>query len=229
MVVELRQYTLKPGRRDELIALFEKHFVHAQEAHGMRIHGWFRVDGLPDRFVWLRGFDDMAHRRGALEAFYGGAVWKAHREAANATMLDSDNVLLLRPGADGASFALRGRLESAMLATTFLLGSPVDEGFLHHFRERLAPVMARAGAPAVVRLQSLEMPNDWPKLPVREGEHAFVVLSELADDTAYEGGAAMFAQSRAWRDALAQVASMLAAGVEHMVLQPANGVLAHAH
>jgi hypothetical protein len=42
----------------------------------------------------------------ALEAFYGGPVWKAHSRAANDTMIDSDNVLLLRPVAglqlDGA-------------------------------------------------------------------------------------------------------------------------------
>jgi hypothetical protein len=29
-VVELRQYTLKPGRRNELIALFERHFLEGQ-------------------------------------------------------------------------------------------------------------------------------------------------------------------------------------------------------
>src|SRR5512143_3890578 len=35
-VVELRDYTLHPGRRDELIALFEGEFIEAQEAAGMR-------------------------------------------------------------------------------------------------------------------------------------------------------------------------------------------------
>ena len=39
----------------------------------------------------------MASRAQALQDFYGGPVWKAHRETANTTMVDSDNVLLLRP------------------------------------------------------------------------------------------------------------------------------------
>ena len=39
----------------------------------------------------------MRARRRALEAFSGGLVWKEHASAANATMIDSDNVLLLRP------------------------------------------------------------------------------------------------------------------------------------
>ncbi|TIT92200.1 MAG: NIPSNAP family protein, partial [Mesorhizobium sp.] len=31
-VVELRQYTLKPGRRETLIALFDREFIETQEA-----------------------------------------------------------------------------------------------------------------------------------------------------------------------------------------------------
>ena len=51
----------------------------------MRIIGQFRDLDNPDRFVWLRGFPDMATRAQVLQAFYGGPVWKAHRDIANAT------------------------------------------------------------------------------------------------------------------------------------------------
>src|SRR5678816_2111311 len=100
-VLELRQYTLHPGRRDELIELFERAFVESQEAIGMRVLGTFRDLDRPDHFVWLRGFADLASRAPALEAFYTGPVWRANREAANATMIDSDDVLLLRPARPG--------------------------------------------------------------------------------------------------------------------------------
>jgi len=72
----------------------------------MRIIGQFRDLDNPDRFVWLRGFPDMATRGRALQAFYGGPVWKAHRDVANATMIDSDNVLLLRPARTISGFQL---------------------------------------------------------------------------------------------------------------------------
>eukprot|EP01036_Dinobryon_divergens_P006801 gene6801-9042_t len=101
-IVELRQYTLHPGRRDTLIELFDREFVETQEATGMHVLGQFRDLDDEQRFVWLRGFDSMESRRVSLEAFYGGPAWQAHREAANATMLDSDNVLLLRPAWPGA-------------------------------------------------------------------------------------------------------------------------------
>src|SRR5215468_1240257 len=92
-IMELRQYTLRPGQRDTLIALFDREFVESQEALGMRIIGQFRDLDDPNRFVWLRGFADMESRAEALRAFYGGPVWKANSEAANATMIDVDNVL----------------------------------------------------------------------------------------------------------------------------------------
>src|SRR5215472_12889100 len=96
-VVELRQYTLHPGRRDDLIGLFERELIEPQEATGMAVVGQFRDTDDPDRFVWLRGFPDMETRAEALGRFYYGPVWKQHAAAANATMIDSDNVLLLRP------------------------------------------------------------------------------------------------------------------------------------
>ncbi len=96
-VIELRQYTLRPGRRDELIELFDREFVETQEETGMVVLGQFRDLDDPNRFVWLRGFRDMTARHHALTAFYGGPVWAEHGPRANATMIDSDDVLLLRP------------------------------------------------------------------------------------------------------------------------------------
>src|SRR6187431_1387749 len=106
-VLELRQYTLRPGTRDVLIELFEREFIESQEALGMTLVGQFRDLDNPDRFVWLRGFADMTTRAQALEAFYGGPIWKTHREAANATMIDSDDVLLLRPPQGTSGFSLK--------------------------------------------------------------------------------------------------------------------------
>lgn len=108
-VIELRQYTLHRGRREALIALFDREFVETQEAVGIRVLGQFRDLDADDRFVWLRGYADMPARGRALPAFYDGPVWAAHREAANATMVDSDDVLLLRPAWPGAALPAQAR------------------------------------------------------------------------------------------------------------------------
>lgn len=54
-VVELRQYTLHPGRRDALIDLFDREFVEPQEAVGMTVLGQFR------NLDWFGRFPDEAH------------------------------------------------------------------------------------------------------------------------------------------------------------------------
>ncbi len=64
----------------------------------------------PNRFAWLRGCTDMCSRTEALQAFYGGPVWEAHRAAASATMIDSDNVLLLRSARSASGFRTRAAI-----------------------------------------------------------------------------------------------------------------------
>jgi hypothetical protein len=128
-VVELRQYSLHPGKRDVLIELFDREFIEPQEALGTKVIGQFRDLEHPDRFVWLRGFRDMTARAKALSDFYSGPVWKAHREAANATMIDSDNVLLLHPVRPTSGFSLenmkRPPIGSHEMPTSLILAPEV--------------------------------------------------------------------------------------------------------
>jgi hypothetical protein len=122
-VIELRQYTLKPGQRDVLIDVFDRYFVEAQESAGMTIIGQFRDRQRADRFVWMRGFPDMASRFRALEQFYNGPVWAAHKAAANETMLDSNDVLLLKPARPDTAFRLDEQSAGIDGAHTVLAGS----------------------------------------------------------------------------------------------------------
>ena len=104
-IFELRRYRLLPEGREALIRLFDREFVEPQEALGMRVEAEFRDLDDPDSFVWVRSFKDMEARTEALASFYSGPVWKEHGPAANATMLNSDNVLLLKPPAGVDPFA----------------------------------------------------------------------------------------------------------------------------
>ncbi|MEV6299141.1 NIPSNAP family protein [Actinoplanes sp. NPDC051861] len=162
MIVELRRYTLHPGRRDELIELFEREFVESQEELGMAVLGRFRDLDRPDMFVWLRGFADMEVRGRGLREFYGGPVWKEHGPAANATMIDSDDVLLLRT-IDSSSVKA---IKADQKATIWYRDRPFDEAFAEWFAGQ------NTGAECVLWTEYAE--NNFPALPVRAGEHAFV-------------------------------------------------------
>jgi hypothetical protein len=135
-IVELRRYALHPGRRETLIELFDREFVHTQEDCGMRVLGQFRDLDAPDDFVSLRGFANMAERREALAAFYGGPVWQRHRNAANATMQDSSNVLLLRNVQTAATHAARPGM---LLAVVCALDAPVTPQLVQRFEHEVRP------------------------------------------------------------------------------------------
>ncbi|WP_257164771.1 NIPSNAP family protein [Bradyrhizobium sp. SRS-191] len=189
-IFELRRYRLRPGRSDALIALFDAEFVAPQEALGMRIEGEFRDRDDPDAFVWIRSFRDMDSRAQALQAFYGGPIWAAHGAAANATMLNSDNVLLLKPAGAIPPFAhnLPRAAErdrpgaSGIVVTSICSLAPGQEaGFAELFSERACPILRDAGARIDAMFVSERSPNSFPRLPVREGESVFVWLECHAD------------------------------------------------
>lgn len=154
-IVEFRQYTLHPGQREVLIDLFDREFVESQEAVGIKMIGQFRDLDDPNRFVWLRGFNDMTTRAQALTAFYGGPVCKAHRDLANGTMVDSSNVLLLRPVGSDSGFSLENRDRprhgtsevswGVIVATIYYCDAPVGVDFLDFFELSLKPELMETG------------------------------------------------------------------------------------
>ncbi|MBQ0892674.1 NIPSNAP family protein [Micromonospora sp. U56] len=230
-VLELRQYTLHPGKRDALIDLFDRKFVETQEAVGMAVVGQFRDLDDPDRFVWLRGFQDMPRRAEALSSFYGGPVWKAHRDQANATMIDSDNVLLLRPVDGQLGFptpesarppaGARSLPSSLIVATLYHRDGPFDETFVEFFDRHVQPIMVETGATPLACLQSEHAENTYPALPVRTGEYVFVWLSRFASLDHYRDHVQRLARSQRWQDeVLPELSAMLAGSPQQLRLAP---------
>jgi hypothetical protein len=225
-VLELRQYTLHPGRRDTLIELFDRELVEPQEAVGMRLYGQFRDLDDDDRFVWIRGFADMATRAEALTAFYGGPVWKQHSAAANATMIDVDDVLLLRPAVEDSGFDLpadRPNTEPSSLVTVTLYHLPPGAGdeFADLFLREVRPLLTDLGAPPLACLRTEPSENNYPALPVREGENVFAWVAAFADQEVHLEHIRKLGKSTRWtHDLLPLLAKHLGRGPEQLHLAP---------
>ena len=229
-VVELRQYTLHPGQRDVLIELFEREFIESQEATGMKILGTFRDLNNPDRFVWLRGFSDMPARAKALEEFYGGPVWKAHRDAANATMIDSSNVFLLRPAHSNSGFSIAnvtrpplGSTTTArglLVATIYDLGETKASDFADLFERELRPITEQTGAPVLASFVTETHPNTFPKLPVRENANVFIWFSVFRDRTAWKQHTTAFADSIRGKEITGKILKLTKGQPEVLLLAP---------
>lgn len=234
-VVELRQYTLHPGGRETLIGLFDRHFVEPQEDAGTTVIGQFRDLDRPDMFVWLRGFPDMESRRKSLAEFYGGLVWTAHRDAANATMIDSDDVLLLKPAWQGAGFDLtemRRQSPAASqtpssddtsprhAATIWHLSPDAEHDFITRFSREAAPVLNSFGASVIGAFVTEHADNTFPRLPVRAYENVFVVFARFSGAVALERHERVLAGSEQWQAFLASARHCLTRPVERLRLSP---------
>jgi len=219
-VLELRQYRLVEGRRDAFVELFEREFVETQEAVGMRLAGQFRDLDDPRRFTWLREFPDMAARQQRLSSFYSGQVWRTHRTAANGMIVDSDNVLLLKPAAPGSG--LRPGAERAatgaavppagiVVANIWRLWAEPDAAFAAAFEATVRPELEEAGLPVIGAYLPVREPNTFPALPVREGEKVFVWITRADSAQAYAAAVKRLEARPGWK---AKVAPLLADRLE---------------
>jgi hypothetical protein len=204
-IVELRQYTLHAGQRDVLIDLFEREFVAPQNAVGARLIGQFVDLDDPDRFVWMRGFESMAARAHALAAFYDGPIWKAHRAAANATIVDSDNVLLLRPLQPGGGFEPSPTAAAGtglLTASIHYLEPKSAAAFAAFFESHLLPMLEAQGAAVLATFVSESSANTFPRLPIRIDAPVLIWFARFADEQAQRHCFDRMHADTAWRAAV---------------------------
>ena len=95
MIIEMRTYKTKPGRREEFLQLFRSKSIPAHEEIGMKILGPFRSIEDPDTFFFMRGFPDLQSREPMKAKFYEGEFWKRELENVLMPILEKYEVLLV--------------------------------------------------------------------------------------------------------------------------------------
>jgi hypothetical protein len=178
----------------------------------MTVIGQFRNRRRPDCFVWLRGFADMESRHKALAAFYDGPIWAGHKAAANVTMLDSDDVLLLRPARPDTAFRVspRGAPSTSqehgpptVLAGIYHVPQPVDAALVSQFEQRIVPTLYANGIHVEGIFVTEPSHNSFTRLPVREGVNVLVWFGTVERrDRSPEWGASLLDLEPTSRSAL---------------------------
>ena len=189
-VIEFRRYTIKEGQRENFIRYFETYFPEAFEQLGALALGQFRERGNASGFVWLRGFHTRFDRPIVNGAFYFGPLWREHSSKMNSLMKDSDNVLLLRPLAPGTEVTIlpavdpvteKNGVMGIAVAQIFSLKNQPDEALSAKLRSAFSscyvPGVREAGI-----LVTLDAPNNFPQLPVRNDGPFLVWLGILRDE-----------------------------------------------
>jgi hypothetical protein len=109
-------------------------------------------------------------------------------------MIDSDNVLLLRPARPASGFAMEnaerqphGASENppgVIVATICHLKEETRDDFVDFFEQKILPELIRTDMSVLSYFVTEDHPNTFPALPVRENANVFVWFSSFLDQTA---------------------------------------------
>jgi hypothetical protein len=194
-VIELRNYRIRDGMTRDFIRYFEEHFLFSQREAGMHVLGQFEVADDPNRFVWIRGFEDMAARLDGLSRFYGSPFWQGRRSEVNAMIVDSDDVHLLRPLGPDAMLTGGLSLEdlsserpgaavpsAGLVAADFHRAAPgALDRLVELFERRVRPALLEQGHQVLGHFVAELAPNDYPRLPATQDPSLLLVLSAYRD------------------------------------------------
>jgi hypothetical protein len=95
MIIEMRTYKTKPGKRAQFLETFRTRSIPAHLDIGMKILGPFLSVEDPDTFFFMRGFPDLPSREPMKTRFYEGELWKNELESILIPMLDKYEVILV--------------------------------------------------------------------------------------------------------------------------------------
>jgi hypothetical protein len=197
-VLEVRNYLVKRGKRDQFIDFFEETIEPQTQQKGYPV-GQYTVKGEEDNFCWIRGFSNMESRSAFLPAFYYSDYWKRNRKTANDLIANSDNVHLLRPLAlDGDTLIAIGGVKKEslnphggiMVIEFYTANSKVGQ-LKQFFAKKYLPLLRSAGVSELTIWESELAENDFPKLPVFQDKNLLVTIAFYDDEEDYKAKMAL--------------------------------------
>jgi flavin-binding protein dodecin len=193
-VIEFRRYTVKEGEREHFAEYFESYFPEAFQQMGAIAFGQFFERKNPVGFTWMRGFKNTDARAVINAGFYYGPLWREHAFTMNSLMVDSNNVLLLRPLSPERGVTVlpsvdpvaeRKGAQGIVVAQIFAVKANSVDAFAQQAEATFAGYRA-AGAREAGVLVTLDAPNNFPQLPVRTDGPYLVWLGIVKDNQALE-------------------------------------------
>jgi len=226
-VIEFRRYTIREGERQHFAQYFESYFPEAFEQLGALAVGHFFERKNPLGFTWIRAFHSMDDRAKISANFYYGPLWREHAITMNKLMVDSDNVLLLRPLRPERGVTILPAVDpvtepngaqGVVVAEIFAIKANAIDEFSRAAETTLAGYR-NAGVREAGMLVTLDAQNNFPQLPIRTDGPYLVWLGIASDDKKLETGFSPLAE----RSSKALFATgLLRAAPEIVILDPAR-------
>lgn len=187
--IEFRRYTVKEGERRHFAQYFDTYFPEAFQQLGAIAAGSFFERKNQSGFTWIRGFHTIDDRAVVNASFYYGSVWSEHKDTLNDLMIDSDNVMLLRPLTPDRGLTILPAVDPVtepngaqgiILAQIFSLKPNSTEAFASQAESMFAKYRSTGAREAGV-LVTLDAKNNFPQLPIRTDGPYLIWLGILKD------------------------------------------------
>ncbi len=203
-VLEFRRYTITAGGRERFAQYFESYFPEAFEQLGAIAAGSFFERKNQSGFTWIRGFHTLDARAVINATFYYGPLWKEHKKTMNDLIVDSDNVILLRPLTSAQGVPILPAVDPVteaqgaqgiVVAEIFAVKANSVDAFAQEAETTFAGYRA-AGARAAGVLVTLDVTNNFPQLPIRTDGPYLVWLGIVQDNQMLEKFTSMVERSQ---------------------------------
>ena len=96
MFFELRQYRVKPGKRESWVRLMEEEIIPFQISKGMVVIGSFVGQEEDDLYVWIRRFESEEERERLYREVYESDTWQEELSPKVDEMLFRDRIQVTR-------------------------------------------------------------------------------------------------------------------------------------
>jgi len=188
--------------------------------------GQFKINGINDRFIWMRGFADMNTRMRFLNNFYvESRVWKEFGPGANAMMINSDNVYLLRPlnnnkCAKEQSEAINGNLlkmNNGIIVVDFYICNSTLDKVINLFHSSYIPFIKTLNIDNITLWVSEMSENDFPRLPVFQDKNLLLTITKYGDEDEY----------RINQEQINSMPAELKNSMQHLITTQNNLILCH--
>ena len=190
--IELRNYLIRPGQRDNYITAFETKLVDTLNLMKNYVFGQFRVKDAQDNFVWIRGFESMDSRKEGLKKFFSSDFWARNQSVPGKYLLNYMNVYLLRPfdiyDQDNLK-PFKGEWfgkPKGVVVVDFYVANDRRPQLIAFVKSKYDSIVRAAGVNNISYWVSEPEPNNYPDLPVFQDKNLLVSISIFKDEKTYK-------------------------------------------
>jgi hypothetical protein len=190
-VLELRNYVLAEGTRDQFIDSFKISIEEYQNSKGAYVLGLYNVKDAENNFFWFRGYDSMLARKTVMEEVYSSEYWKGVARMTQKFVINFHNVHLLKPfdintgdtmsGVDAAWFDK----PKGLAVIDFYTGNGTRVDVIRYVQQTYHNLLMSAGVKDITYWIAEDKPNNYPQHPVFQDSNTLVSISFFKNENEY--------------------------------------------